>query len=115
METTDPTYLWEILVPTVRNDGRPFRLRYHRVWDDKVRAISGGLTIMKPAIGQWVDPATSDIYRDRTIPVRFIATRTQMQQIVAMSCIYYDQLAMLCYRIADEVVMMSREEAENVS
>lgn len=107
------THLWEILVPTIRNDGRPFRLRYHRVWDEKVREISGGLTVMKPALGQWVDPKTQDVYTDRTIPVRFIATREQMKKIVAMTCIYYEQLAVLCYRIADEVVMMTIEEARN--
>jgi hypothetical protein len=108
----DNNYLWEILVPTVRNDGRPFYLRYHKVWDEKVKAISGGLTIMKPAVGQWIDPKDGKEYKDRTIPVRFIATRTQMQKIVAMSCLYYEQEAMLCYRIADEVVLMTKEEAK---
>ena len=44
--------LWEIMVPTMYNDGRFVRTRHHKVWDDKVRAISGGLTIYKPAIGQ---------------------------------------------------------------
>lgn len=106
-------YLWEILVPTVRNDGRPFRLRYHKIWDEKVKEISGGLTIMKPAIGQWIDPETGDEYKDRTIPVRFIANREKMKRIVAMTCIYYEQLAILCYRIADEVVMMTIKEAKN--
>lgn len=104
-------YLWEVLVPTVRNDGRPFHLRYHKVWDEKVKAISGGLTIMKPAKGRWIDPKTDDLYEDRTIPVRFVATREQMNDIVKMTCIYYEQLAVLCYRIADEVVMMTIEEA----
>lgn len=110
---TEPTYLWEVLVPTVRNDGRPFYLRYHKIWDEKVKAISGGLTIMKPAKGQWIDPKTNDLYEDRTIPVRFIATREQMLRIVDMTCVYYEQLAVLCYRIADEVVIRTIEEATN--
>jgi len=108
----ETTYLWEVLVPTVRNDGRPFRLRYHRIWDEKVREISGGLTVMKPAKGQWIDPKTDDLYVDRTIPVRFIATREQMLKIVDMTCIYYEQLAVLCYRIADEVIIRTIEEAK---
>lgn len=107
-------YLWEILVPTVRNDGRPFRLRYHRVWDEKVRDISGGITIMKPAKGEWVDSDTGDLYADRTIPVRFVATREEMKRIVAMSCVYYDQLAMMCYKVSDDVTIMSRAEAEEI-
>lgn len=66
---------------------------------------------MKPAVGQWVDPKTGDLYKDRTIPVRFIATREQMLQIVDMTCVYYEQLAVLCYRIADEVVIRTIEQA----
>ena len=104
--------MWEILVPTVRNDGRPFYLRYHKVWDAKVLAISGGLTIMKPAVGQWINPADHKLFKDRTIPVRFIGTRTQKDQIVDMTCIYYDQLAVLCYAVGEQVTMRTREEAE---
>lgn len=105
-------YLWEILVPCVRNDGRPFRVRYHRVWDAKVRAISGGLTIMKPARGQWVDPHEGQLYEERMIPVRFVATREQMEEVVDMTCVYYEQLAVLCYRIADEVVYREFKDAK---
>lgn len=105
-------FLWEILVPCVRNDGRPFRLRYHKIWDEKVKAISGGLTVMKPARGQWIDPETNDEYHDRTIPVRFIADMDQMDKIVNMTCIYYEQLAILCYRISDYVVLRSIEDAQ---
>ena len=73
--------IWEILVPTVRNDGRPFRLRYHRVWDAKVRAISGGLTVMKAAKGQWISQA-GDLFEERMIPVRIMCTRDQIEEIV---------------------------------
>ena len=105
-------YLWEILVPCVRNDGRPIRARHHRVWDAKVRAISGGLTIMKPARGQWIDPHECKLYEERMIPVRFVATREQMEEIVDMTCVYYEQLAVLCYRIADEVVYREIDDAK---
>ena len=74
--------LWEILVPTVSNAGKPYRTRYHRVWDQKVRAISGGLTVMPVAKGQWVDPADGKLFVERMIPVRVIATREQMEAIV---------------------------------
>lgn len=100
----DRIYLWEILVPTVRNDGRPFRLRYHRVWDKKVRDIAGGLTIMKPANGQWV-AEDGKLYAERMIPVRIAATREQIIKIIDITVVYYEQLAVLCYRIADEVIM----------
>lgn len=101
--------LWEILVPTVRNCGKPFRLRYHRVWDAKVKAVSGGLTILTPAKGRWIDPATGDIYNERMIPVRFLATRDEAVEVVKMTCDYYDQLAILCYRISDDVIYYEKD------
>lgn len=94
--------LYEILVPTVRNDGRPFRTRFHRVWDAKVRAITGGLTILAPAKGQWVSPQ-GQLFSERMIPVRIACTAEQIEKIADMTAAYYDQLAILFYKISDEV------------
>ena len=99
--------LWEILVPTVRNDGRPFHLRYHRVWDAKVREISGGLTIMAPAKGQWV--YRDNVHHERMIPVRFYATREELEQVAQMTLEYYDQVAVMAYKVSDVVVFKRRE------
>jgi hypothetical protein len=99
--------LWEILVPTMRNDGRPFRLRYHRVWDAKVRAISGGLTVMPVAKGQWVHG--EKLFTERMIPVRIVASRAEMDNIIDMSIKYYDQIAMLAYKVSEEVILKYRE------
>jgi hypothetical protein len=111
-EQMNDTHLWEILVPTVRRvDDKPYRLRFHRVWDAKVRAISGGLTILSPAKGQWVSP-DDELFEERMIPVRFIATEEQKDRIVDMSCVYYDQLAILCYAVANKVTMRTLEEAK---
>lgn len=106
--------LWEILVPTVRNDGRPFRLRYHRIWDAKVREISGGLTILPVAKGQWVyrspnNPAEAQLFKERTIPVRIMATEEEINSIVDFTLKYYDQIAVMAYRIADEVILRYRK------
>lgn len=99
--------MWEILVPTVRNCGKPFRTRYHRVWDKKVREISGGLTIMSPVKGQWVNP-DGILFAERMIPVRIIATEEQIEKIIAMTIKYYDQEAVLCIRVADVVKLVYR-------
>lgn len=43
---TEPIAMWEILVPTTKRIivGSPYyTTRFHRVWDAKVRAITGGL------------------------------------------------------------------------
>lgn len=96
--------MWEILVPTVRNDGRPFKTRYHRVWDKKVYAITNGLTIMTPSRGKWVSPI-GKLFEERMIPVRIMATKSQIDEIVDFTLEYYDQLAVLAYRISEEVIL----------
>lgn len=98
--------MWEILVPTIRNNGKPFRLRYHKIWDSRVRAISGGLTIMPVAKGQWV--FHEKLYEERVIPVRIIATKVQMENIVKMTMEYYDQEAVLAYMVGSEVILRHR-------
>jgi|DEB0MinimDraft_6_1074348.scaffolds.fasta_scaffold38484_3 hypothetical protein len=96
------TRLFEILVPTVRNDGRPIRTRFHKVWDEKVKAITRGLTVMPVARGQWVSPEDEE-FTERMIPVRIMATDDEMDKIVNMSAKYYEQLAIMFYVISEEV------------
>lgn len=101
-----PQSLWEILVPTERRlrPGKYYTTKYHRVWDAKVRELTGGLTIMTPAKGQWVAP-DGELFIERMIPVRILATREQIEQVIDHTLKYYDQLAVLCYRISDEVIL----------
>lgn len=99
--------LWEILVPTVHNNGKPFRTRYHRVWDARVRKISGGLTILTTAKGQWINP-DGKLFIERMIPVRILATPEQMDEIIQMTISYYEQEAVLAYRISQEVKLVNR-------
>lgn len=99
--------LWEILVPTVSRSGKPFRTRFHRVWDQKVREISSGLTIFAPSKGQWVDP-NGVLLEERMIPVRFMATKEQAEKITEFTLEYYDQLAVLCCLISADVIFKQR-------
>lgn len=100
--------LWEILVPTIRNNGRPIRARFHRVWDKKVYDIAGGVTIMTPSRGKWVSP-DGNLFEERMIPVRIVATREQIDQIVNMTIDYYEQIAVLAYKISDEVILKYKD------
>lgn len=104
MNTAVNKELWEILVPTVRNDGRPIRTRFHRVWDDKIRSISRGLTILPPTIGQW-SSADETLYKERMIPVRIMCTREQIEMILDMTLAYYEQKAILAYKISSECIL----------
>lgn len=101
---TCQVFLWEILVPTVRKTGRPYRTRYHRVWDSKIREVSKGLTITEPTKGQWVSPS-GKVVAERMIPVRFMATRAHMDEIVDLTLKYYEQDCVMCYRLSDEVIL----------
>lgn len=104
--------LYEILVPTERRiGGKPYRTRFHKVWDAKVRAISGGLTVMPPAKGQWVCNE-GNLFSERMIPVRFLATPAQAEEIATMTLHYYDQLAVLCYVVSNEVMLIHREDTD---
>lgn len=100
--------LYEILVPTVRMDrpGRFFTTRYHRLWDAKVRGIAGGLTILKPAKGQWLSP-DGVLFDERMIPVRIACTKEQIDQIADLTAKHYQQKAVMYYRLSDEVVIKS--------
>ena len=91
--------LWEILVPCQFNDGRPVSTKHHREWDRKVREVSGGLTVMKPAKGQWV--FEGDLYEERNIPVRILATDVEMHKIIDMTMLHYEQLAIMAYVISE--------------
>ena len=94
--------IYEILVPTIFNDGKPIRTRFHKVWDEKVRKITGGLTIVAPVKGQWVCPE-GQLYEERMIPVRIACTEEQMERIADMTAEYYKQKAIMFYLISNQV------------
>lgn len=103
-------YLWEILVPTMMFNihGKlvPVRTRHHRVWDEKVRKISGGLTILTPAKGQWVSPSGT-LFAERMIPVRIMCTEQEIDKISDLTAKHYNQEAIMYFRISDKVVVKS--------
>jgi hypothetical protein len=101
--------LWEILVPC-KMRGKPVRTRHHREWDKLVRKITGGLTILKPARGQWVEPNTKALHEERVIPVRIACTRKQIDRIIDITIRHYDQKAVMAYCISIEVIIKHKEE-----
>ncbi|MFI9629254.1 hypothetical protein [Streptomyces sp. NPDC052042] len=104
VEDTASTPLWEILVPTVSNSGRPFTVRHHRQWDALVTRIAGGLTLVQPVRGTWENPATGETYTERNIPVRITCTREQIVEICKETARFYDQIAVLAVFVATVLV-----------
>lgn len=99
--------LWEILVPTQYNDTKkPVKTRHHRSWDRYVRSISGGLSIFKPIKGQWVHQG--ELYEERNIPVRIACNEKQIRKIASFTRIHYRQIAIMCYRVSDKVLILEK-------
>lgn len=98
--------LYCLLVPSTRPNppgkNKLFTLKYHRLWDSKVRAIAGGLTILTPAKGSWLSPE-GDLYLDRVIPVQIMCTEEQIQEIVDFTAKHYFQIAIFYYVVSSDV------------
>ena len=101
--------LWEILVPASNNKDLKFSYEHHKEWDEFVKKVSGGVTIMKTAKGQWVSP-DGKLYIDRVIPCRIICTEEQINKIVDFTIDHYKQEAVLAYRISKRVILRYKEE-----
>ena len=102
-------HLYEILVPRCWNHGSEIPVDYHHEWDSQVRAISSGLTILRPAKGQWV--LDGRLLEEEVIPCRVLASREEMDAIMDITLEHYpDQHCILAYRLSTEVIMRYRSE-----
>ncbi len=95
--------LWEILVPKADNDGIEFAVEFHRKWDSVVREMSGGLTVMRSAKGSWLNDGR--LYEERMIPCRIVCTREQITKVLNFTKNYYDQIAVMAYKISEDVII----------
>jgi hypothetical protein len=113
--------LYEVLVPTMYGFPKvtPISTRHHKNWDKEVQKITGGLTIMKPAQGRWVDKGVE--YPERIIPVRIMCEErensfkaspggmtscpdnTQITKIIQLTLRHYRQKAVMYYVVSNDV------------
>ena len=100
--------LWEVLVPRVFNNGTEVPILHHREWDEKVRKIAGGLTILRSAKGIWESPS-GEIFQEAMIPVRVACTEAQLVLILDTTIAHYDQKAVMAYCISDRVIIKHRD------
>lgn len=111
VDESGASQLWEVLVPTESNDGTPFRTAHHRQWDDFVTAIAGGMTLVRPMRGTWVDRASDVAYTERVIPVRVVCSQEQIVEIAKEAARHYDQAAVLAYLVSKRTVMVMNPNA----
>jgi len=99
--TLDDRLLFRILVPVAHNDGMVFTDRHHEKFHDHVLKISGGSTENHWSTGKWMERRR--LYKERMIPLEFLATTEQADAIAAFACVHYDQIEIQCYPISDRV------------
>ncbi len=102
--------LWQIFVPTHDNDGKEYDTAYHRIWDAKVQVVAGGLTINKKSRGIWQSPQTGKMFKEAMIPVTIYCDKSILLMIAQMTVQHYEQEAVMCYKISDEVLIIKQEE-----
>ena len=95
-------YMWEILVPASDNKDLKFTFEHHKDWDEYVKEVAGGVTIYRPAKGEWVSPE-GKLYKDRVIPVRIMCTEAEIEKIIGFTISWYEQEAVLAYEISNNV------------
>ena len=102
------------MVPCQFNDGKPVRTKHHREWDRQVQKITGGLTILPPGRGKWVDE-NGDEYFERMIPVQIIATDEQIKEIANRTAKHYNQIAVMYYHLSNEAFIIRNKEYKDDS
>jgi hypothetical protein len=101
--------LWRMLVPIADNDGIVFSERHHGVFRKKVISKSGGLTGNPAADGAWKD--NGRLYRERMIPIEFLATDGQADEIAAFAREHYRQIEIQYCVISNHVRKATESKA----
>lgn len=74
-----------------------------------MRKISGGLTLMGVARGQWINNETKELVAERMIPVRIACTEAQINRIVDFTITHYNQDMVFAYEIAQKVIFRAKK------
>jgi hypothetical protein len=100
-------HLYEIFVPTKYGDtGNPISTKHHKNWDNYVRKITGGLTLMGVARGQWLH--RGELFEERIIPVRVACEPNFINPIVTFTIEHYRQTAVMFFKVTEHVEIRYR-------
>ena len=105
----EPKLFWEIFVPRNSNSGLEYSVEHHKIWDEKVRAIAGGLTILKSAKGHWIS-REGDAYIEEMIPVQIYCTESQIEGIARETLNHYDQQEVMTRIISEKIKIIRRDD-----
>ncbi len=99
-------HMWEILVPASSKE-QEFSYEHHKKWDEYVKSLAGGLTILRTAKGEWISPNGISI-SDRVIPVRITCKKKHIKKIIKFTLTHYNQQAVLAYKVSNKVILKHR-------
>jgi hypothetical protein len=95
--------LWCIFIPVASNNKTPYTLEHHQKWDQRIRAITGGLTISRSALGYWLS-TDGVLYEDRVISVFIMCSEADIEEIVEFTGKHYvDQKSIFYYLASSDV------------
>lgn len=95
-------YMWEIMVPTHDNQKKKFPIKHHRQWDAKAIRLTGGLTIMNPSKGRWINEGTLE--SEKVIPVHIACTEDQFYEIMDFTVEHYKQKEVLGVKLGEIII-----------
>lgn len=100
--------VYEILVPTMYGDTeKPIKTKHHKQWDVGVNKLVGGLTILSPAKGQWIDG--DKVLSEKVIPVRIACELEAMRKVADFTISHYSQKAVMFYEVSPYAEIRSND------
>ena len=110
--------IWEILVPKnwPTQAKEVIDTHHHWEWDQYVKDLAGGSTILRSAVGYWTPDQKRKILpvRERMIPVRIVCDEETIRKIAKFTLEHYKQEEVLVYKISDEVIRVRNENREGL-
>ena len=88
-------------MPVADNDGLVFTDAHHLKVYRLIFKISGGSTDNPWSSGKWINDGR--VYKDRVIPLEFLATTEEADRIAAFALVHYEQIEIVCVPISDAV------------
>lgn len=105
----DGKKLWGILVPRCSRYGKEYPLSYHKKWDEKVRSMAGGITILRSAKGHWVNHK-GKLFVEEMIPVMIYCNEQIVDKIIKYTLKYYHQESVMAYEISSNVKLVKKKK-----
>ncbi|NJO59878.1 MAG: hypothetical protein HC836_16835 [Richelia sp. RM2_1_2] len=100
--------LWEILIPKTSNDGTVISPCVRHSWDEEIRKISGGLTVLSPVEGHWIAESGA-LFKEEMVPVRVLATPKEMEKIIDLTFVHYKQESVLAYELSKNYILKTND------